>query len=254
MPHFERASFSGHETFPFRYTWLKKAVDAVGNDPRVFGREDAMVLFGTGKNMVSSVRHWGSLTGVIEEDPTVHNNRGRSLRVTELGRRLFCDDGWDPYLEDPGTLWLLHWQITKDPERATTWYWVFNQLSNPEFDRRTLVDELLRLSAQHEWSRVAPTSVKRDVDCFIRTYAPMRLTKRSVPEDSLDCPLVELGLLASDTGVNSYVIRRGEQASLPRKSSRTACLSSSMTASIKPVRSRWRRFYSALAHLAACSP
>jgi hypothetical protein len=29
-------SFSGHETFPFRYTWLKKAIDAVCKDPLIF--------------------------------------------------------------------------------------------------------------------------------------------------------------------------------------------------------------------------
>ncbi|MYK18515.1 DUF4007 family protein, partial [Candidatus Poribacteria bacterium] len=27
-----RPSFSGHQTFPFRYMWLKKGVDAVARD------------------------------------------------------------------------------------------------------------------------------------------------------------------------------------------------------------------------------
>lgn len=215
MPHFQRASFSGHETFPFRYTWLKKAVDQVTRDPRVFGRENAMVLFGTGKNMVNSIRHWGMVCGMIEEDPRVGNNRGRVLRVTPLGVQLFSDDGWDPYLEDPATLWLLHWQITNQPERATTWYWVFNQLNQLEFDRRDLVHELLRLAEQHGWSRVAKSSVKRDVDCFIRTYVPMRTTKRSVPEDGLDCPLVELGLVEFGDTSNSFQIRRSDATNLP---------------------------------------
>lgn len=174
-----------------------------------------MVLFGTGKNMVSSIRHWAMVCGVIEEDPAVANNRGRDLHVTDLGQRLFADDGWDPYLEDPGTLWLLHWKITHQPEKATTWYWVFNQLNQFEFDRRDLVTELLRLADQHGWARVATSSVKRDVDCFIRTYVPIRATKRSVPEDGLDCPLVELGLLGAGTNPNSFVIRRSDAVNLP---------------------------------------
>src|SRR5437016_4741230 len=110
----ERGSFSGHETFPFRFTWLRKAVEAVDGetgDKQIFGREHAMVELGVGKNMVGSIRHWGTVCGLIEEDPTEANNRGRFLRPTTLGRRLFSDDGWDPYLEDPGTLWLLQWQI-----------------------------------------------------------------------------------------------------------------------------------------------
>lgn len=215
MPHIARASFSGHETFPFRYTWLKKAVDQVNEDPAIFGREDAMVRFGAGKNMVHSIRHWSMVCGVIKEDPDVSNNRGRQLRVTDLGAQLLGDDGWDPFLEDPATLWFLHWQIANAPDRATTWYWVFNQLGRFEFQRRDLVEELLRLADQHGWARVAQTSVKRDVDCFIRTYAPARASKRTILEDTLDCPLVELGLLRPTADHTAFAIRRTDQPSLP---------------------------------------
>lgn len=54
----ERRSFSGHETFPFRYAWPKKAVEHAHADAYAFGAEDALVRFGVGKNMVSSIRHW----------------------------------------------------------------------------------------------------------------------------------------------------------------------------------------------------
>ena len=60
-------SFSGHETFPFRYPWLKKGVDAVSDDPEVFLREDAIVTLGVGKNMVRSIRHWCLATGLIDQ-------------------------------------------------------------------------------------------------------------------------------------------------------------------------------------------
>ena len=59
-----RPQFSGHETFPLRYGWLKKAFDAVlgtegGSDNRhVFTGSDAIARFGVGKNMVASMRHW----------------------------------------------------------------------------------------------------------------------------------------------------------------------------------------------------
>ena len=215
MPHLERASFSGHETFPFRYTWLKKAVDHVGSDATVFGREDAMVTLGVGKNMVQSMRHWALLTGVIEEDPDIVNNRGRSLRVTKLGDHLLGKDGWDPYLEDPATLWLLHWQIANAPEEATTWYWVFNQLPRTEFTRQDLVAELLRLSEQHGWSRIAETSLKRDVDTFVRTYATPKAGKKGLVEDTIDCPLADLGLLGIGADGETITIRRGDHATLP---------------------------------------
>jgi hypothetical protein len=215
MPSIQQASFSGHETFPFRYTWLKKAVDRVIEDPTVFGLEDAMVRFGVGKNMVGSIRHWGMVCGMLEEDADVFNNRGRSLRVSTLGHLLLRNNGWDPYLEDPASLWLLHWQVANSPERATTWYWVFNQLNRFEFTRGELVTEMLRLVEQHRWSRVAVNSVKRDVDTFVRSYTAPRVTKKTLIEETLDCPLVDLGLLGLGSDGDSLTIRRGDHPSLP---------------------------------------
>lgn len=37
----EHGSFGGHETFPLRYTWLRKAVQHVEKDGRIFGEDDA---------------------------------------------------------------------------------------------------------------------------------------------------------------------------------------------------------------------
>ena len=57
---------SGHETFPIRYGWLKKAFDAVrdtedqDDNRQVFSGADAIARFGVGKNMVSSMRHWAT--------------------------------------------------------------------------------------------------------------------------------------------------------------------------------------------------
>ena len=66
-----RPQFSGHETFPLRYGWLKKAVDAVTNYPNketnkaIFSRPEAIADFGVGKNMVLSIRHWATVTDII---------------------------------------------------------------------------------------------------------------------------------------------------------------------------------------------
>ena len=92
-PEIRRGSFAGHETFPFRYMWLRKAVTHTEVDTSVFRQEDAMVLFGVGKNMVRSIRHWGLATGMIKEDPSEKDNRGRYLMPSTLGDQLFADDG-----------------------------------------------------------------------------------------------------------------------------------------------------------------
>lgn len=103
--------FAGHETFPLRYGWLKKAVDGVADDPELFTRDDALVTLGVGKNMVRAIGHWALANRVLEEDADTPNNRGRKLRLTPLGKFVFGRGGIDPYLEEPASLWLLHWQL-----------------------------------------------------------------------------------------------------------------------------------------------
>jgi hypothetical protein len=211
LPQIENGSFAGHESFPFRYTWLRKAMKFVASDPQAFGRDDAIVELGVGKNMVKSMRHWALACGVIEE---VAGTRGRELKVSEFGERLFEDDGWDPYLEDHGTLWLLHACLASNPEWATTWYWVFNNLPQPEFTKPELAKWLLDFAAERGWGRVAETSIRRDVDCFIRTYVPVEPTRTTPIEDTLDCPLVDLRLVR-EVGRGHFIVARGAQPTLP---------------------------------------
>ena len=210
----ERVSFSGHETFPFRYTWLKKAVDAVEGNEYAFHADDAMVKLGVGKNMVSSMRHWGIATGMLAEAPARRGSRIRPLASTELGGWLFRDGGWDPFLEDPGTLWLLHWQLVSRPERATTWWWVFNQYPGTVFTRAEIQEALETLVNQREWTRVTSASLKRDIDVFIRTYAPQR-RRNVLLEDTLDCPLAELGVMQASSRHQTFVLVRSDHESLP---------------------------------------
>ena len=47
--------------------------------------------------------------------------------------RIFSKDGWDPYLEDEATIWLIHWLMATNPQHATAWYWFFNRFHKPEF-------------------------------------------------------------------------------------------------------------------------
>ena len=66
-----RPQFAGHETFPLRYGWLKKAFDAVqkteGNQNKFVFGEEAIAQFGVGKNMVSAMRYWALATSIIRE-------------------------------------------------------------------------------------------------------------------------------------------------------------------------------------------
>jgi hypothetical protein len=207
--------FAGHETFTLRYGWLKKAVDATSEDPLIFTRDDALISLGVGKNMVRSIRQWGLATGVLEEDANQPNNRGRAIRPSNLGMLLFGPDGLDPYLEDPATFWLLHWQLAARPGGPTTWHWAFNYFPETEFTKDRLGSGLRDVAQQAGWNRVAASSLKRDVDCFIRTYVHSRPTRTAVSEDTLDCPLSELGLIQDLESGRLYTFVRDEHPSLP---------------------------------------
>ena len=221
-------SFSGHGTFAFRYTWLKKGVDAFVRDPDVFRRDDAIVTLGVGKNMVGSIRHWELATQVLEEgepEQTASGGAGRirPLRVSAFGRNLFGGENgqnktaWDEYLEDDASLWLLHWYLATNTTRATTWYWAFNLLKEPDFSREALLTALEKEVARRPW-KVSPASLKADVSCFLRTYVPGKRGVTATLEDSLDCPLTGLQILTpigSETSRPRYRFNNKPKPTLP---------------------------------------
>lgn len=207
--------FSGHETFTFRYPWLKKGVDGLRSDPGIFQADAAIVELGVGKNMVGSIRHWTLATGMVEEGKATPGERRRGLEPSELGKKLLGDRGWDPYLEDDATLWLLHWKLVSNRERATTWFFVFHLLREPEFTRASLLDELRAVAKEKRWERVSPSTLENDVSCFIRTYVSVKRGVTSTLEDTLDCPLTHLGLIQSDDKGDRFRFNGRPKTSLP---------------------------------------
>lgn len=205
----EHLSFSGHQTFPFRYTWLPKSVHYVQQYPDLFARDDAMVILGVGKNMVDSIRHWCETLSLIEVA-----ERGRQAKPTQLGQQLLGPTGWDPFLEDPATLWLLHWLLVSRRDRASTWYLAFTRFSADIFRSVDLRTWLLKLAASNRSSRVTEESMRRDVDVFLRTYCPATANRDLPFEDTFDCPLVELGLIQR-LELDYYRFVRGPKPTLP---------------------------------------
>ncbi len=212
-----RPLFSGHETFPLRYGWLKKAYDAVAaerdtaNNKRIFRDDSAIARFGVGKNMVASMRHWASCTGIIEED-----SASGQLATTNVGDFLFGAEGVDPYLENPAALWYLHWLLCSgEPVRPvkTTWFWVFNHFTAVNFRREDIIDGLLKLAEERSWRRISRMTIRRDVECFIRMYELRSAGNDDNAEEALESPFSELGLIRGLHGF--YHLVRGPKPTLP---------------------------------------
>ncbi len=215
-PYLVNPSFSGHQTFPFRYTWLKKGVDAVGENANVFTDEDAPVILGVGKNMVRSIRHWCLAANLIKKIGK-SSDHSEGFEVTDFGEAIFNDsNGFDPYLENPATLWWIHWKIATNNEHAATWCWAFNFLNYPDFTRESFKKDLIDWIKQQEYIRKQPSenTIKHDVSCFIRTYCLSRSTVSTIIEDTFDSPLVELDLIREVPGENRYQFNLGAKPSL----------------------------------------
>lgn len=208
----QQLSFSGHESFPLRYAWLPKGVQGLIEHPDLFGRQDATVLLGVGKNMVGSIRHWGLATSVLEAALP----RPNRLEVTHLGQSLFSPDGWDPFLEDIGTLWLIHWNLVSGREKASAWTLAFGKWNAATFTRDQLTDWLVDFVRRSPATRATPSSIRRDVEVFVRTYTVAGTSRELSSEDAFDCPLAELGLIR-EVEPRLFAFTRAARPSLPNE-------------------------------------
>jgi hypothetical protein len=205
-----KPQFSGHETFPLRHGWLKKIFDAIAErdgDPdnkTIFTRDDAIARFGVGKNMVTSMRHWSIAAGIITPN---------GIQTTPLGRFIFGDGGVDPYLEHPATLWLIHWHLSGRPDK-TTWFWIFSHYAGNTFERETLCRGLQKLANDRDWNRASAITIKRDVECLVRTYAAKSWTERNGYEEDLESPLAELGMIKATGKRDGFRLVNGNKPSL----------------------------------------
>ena len=81
------AAFGRHESFPLRFGWITKGLDALADDPKIFTREDATVVLGVGKNMVNSIRYWLQATRVATRDPKTNHPGTHAHRADRVRRR-----------------------------------------------------------------------------------------------------------------------------------------------------------------------
>jgi len=191
-------TFAAHQTFHPRFGWIKKGFDAAKRDENTFTRDDAPVALGVGKNMVEAIRFWSLATRVIRRDPNPDRPRMSVYTPTNFGHALLdSKSGLDPFIEDPTTLWMLHWQACRPTSLLPVWWLTFNEFTAMEFDE----DELLRyVNAEIDsttWPTPVPASVRKDVDCLLRTYSKRRLQGRQTLDDLLDSPFRDLGLIAT---------------------------------------------------------
>ena len=200
---------SGHESFAWRYGWLPKLYEAVEEDPGVFSSDERAILaLGLGKNMVKAIRFWGQVFGLLRVQRRVGHN-------TEFARRLLDEKmGIDPYLEELGSLWRLHWVVTTQAGLGA-WVMTFLELQDGQITRDRLI-ELVRSRAAAVRGSVTNRTAMVHVDILLRTYDWARFDTERPGEDASGCPFQELQLIeTSVVNGQTYVsVKRGPKPQL----------------------------------------
>jgi hypothetical protein len=156
-----KLQFSGHDSFICKHFWLKKGYDFIDKGKN-FNDERAVVDLGVGKNMVTAINYWLKAYGITDS----------SNQITKLGHFLFNENnGRDPYLEDLGSIWLLHYSLIKS-DKASIYNLFFNEFRKNKFSftREQLLNFLLRKLEINEQKNVNANTLNSDISVFIRNY------------------------------------------------------------------------------------
>ena len=199
-------TFSGHDSFQCRQLWLKKGYDFV-QEGQSFNNEDAVVKLGVGKNMVSAIRYWMKAFNVIDSKDN----------PTDFGTKLFDEEtGYDPYLEDEASLWLLHYQLVKTG-LASIYTVIFNEFRKEKlfFTKETFLNYLKRIQEANPELSFNENTVAKDFTVFVNMYK--NDSDSNDIEDSFSGILSEIGLLTQiGKGKDEqFQIENNERDSLP---------------------------------------
>jgi hypothetical protein len=199
-------TFSGHDSFQCRQLWLKKGYDYIQSN-KSFNDEDAVVKLGVGKNMVSAIRYWMKAFNIIDSKD----------KPTEFGAKLLDNKGYDPFLEDDASLWLLHYQLIKTG-LASTYSIIFNEFRKEKlfFNKVTFVNYLKRIKEADKTFNFNDNTVAEDFIVFVKMYQSGESS--SDVEDSFSGILSEIELLKTiNPGKEEqYQIENSERDKLPR--------------------------------------
>jgi len=209
-----KLQFSGHDSFVCKHLWLKKGYDYLLEN-KSFSSEAAVVDLGVGKNMVNSISFWLKSFGLIDD-------KGKP---NELAQFLFSKRaGVDPYLENLGTIWLLHYKLIQT-NKASIYNLVFNQFrkGRPEFTKEQLLTFVKRLLDAERLKGFNANTVNTDIGVFFRSYLKPYYKESKIDiEEDFSSLLIDLDLISTHKAENAegklvdwYRIENKAQVDLP---------------------------------------
>lgn len=199
----DKYTFSGHESFPCKALWLKKGYDFI-LDNNDWNELYSVVKLGVGKNMVASIRYWMRAFGML-------NNDG----LTDIAHLIFSPkDGTDPFIEDLGTLWLLHYQLVCTDE-ATIYSLFFKRFQRERltFDRTHVIAFVKRIMTENgKIKQFNENTVKKDVGVLLQNYS---LSHKPASMEDYSMLLTDLDLIRLSSDEKQYSFNIDGKRQLP---------------------------------------
>ena len=177
--------FSGHETFHCRPIWLKKGYD-YARTGKLFNDDDAVIELGVGKNMVASIKFWLRAFGFLNPNTS---------KLEGLSHDILKDDGYDPYLEDDATLYLLHYLLVKNVKTASIYHLAFLRLSKEKLEfTPSNLQALIERECLKEKVDFNQKTLNNDINVFFKNYVPSE-EKKGGFEDNYNGLFYDLRLI-----------------------------------------------------------
>ena len=198
---YAKVKLKGNESFNFREGWLRKGIRCVQEYPDLFSRDDVMELLGVGSKMVKAIKYWLLATRLCKE------------KIEKTGHRFYLTEDfgaiineYDRFFDDVTTLFFLHFQIVSNPEYCMVWNVFFNEYRGRDFIKEDMISsckEYLKMKLE-EGVTFSDSLFEDDCSSIFRMYLPAQ--NKDDPEESLSCPLNELGLLQKSMDKkNAYI-------------------------------------------------
>ena len=189
----------GHEKFALREGWINKGLMLIPKDSSIFSKQDAPDVFGIGNNMVKSLRYWMRAFGLLIEGGSA------GVSLSPIGKLIAK---YDPYIENPYTLWLMHSYIAKNKEEATAWYMYFNRCDANDLEKSQIYSILLREITQYaSGQKFSEKSLSNDIDVLLNMYSKNKI--KSDPEEKNISPFSQLALIKNVDGKYTMKHRDG---------------------------------------------
>ena len=155
--------------------------------------------------MVSSLRFWMRAFGLFDEG-----------KPTLIADYLFDNmTGKDPYIEDLGTLWLLHYLLIKSDLASIykLFFIDFHKEKNNEFTREQLQYFLKRKNAETPYAHLYnENTVKRDIGVLLQNYV---MPQKEKPNEDFSALLINLNLIKHSEDKTFYFNTKGKNELTP---------------------------------------